>query len=97
MSARLKKGMERVNDFLAFASILAMDTPVLILDEPTTGQDYLGVQRIGSIVDKLYNLGKTISPETFKSHASSILHKPGHPRRAPLRLPVSLCTFPSVS
>ena len=46
--------------FLAFASVLAMDTPVLILDEPTTGQDYLGVKRVGSIVDELHKQGKTI-------------------------------------
>lgn len=45
---------------LALASVLAMDTPVLILDEPTTGQDYAGVQLIGEVVDNLHHQGKTI-------------------------------------
>lgn len=45
---------------LALASILAMDAPVLILDEPTTGQDYAGVQLIGELVDVLRLRGKTI-------------------------------------
>jgi energy-coupling factor transport system ATP-binding protein len=45
---------------LALASVLAMDTPVLILDEPTTGQDYAGVQLIGDLVDMLHQQGKTI-------------------------------------
>ncbi|HSF83326.1 MAG TPA: ABC transporter ATP-binding protein [Anaerolineales bacterium] len=45
---------------LALASVLAMDTPVLIVDEPTTGQDYRGVQQIGKIIDELHKQGKTI-------------------------------------
>jgi energy-coupling factor transport system ATP-binding protein len=45
---------------LALASVLAMDPPVLILDEPTTGQDYPGVQLIGSIVDALHEQRKTV-------------------------------------
>ena len=31
---------------LALASILAMETPVVVLDEPTTGQDARGVARV---------------------------------------------------
>ena len=31
---------------LALASVLAMRTPVLVLDEPTTGQDVAGVERV---------------------------------------------------
>ncbi|HUP54125.1 MAG TPA: ABC transporter ATP-binding protein, partial [Methylomirabilota bacterium] len=31
---------------LAIASVLAMDTPVVVLDEPTTGQDARGVARV---------------------------------------------------
>lgn len=45
---------------LALASVLAMDTPVVILDEPTTGQDYLGVELVGQIVDTLHRQGKTV-------------------------------------
>lgn len=45
---------------LALASVLAMDTPVLILDEPTTGQDDLGTRLIGNIVNDLHRGGKTL-------------------------------------
>ncbi len=45
---------------LALASILAMDTPVVILDEPTTGQDAPGVARIQGIVDDLSAAGRTV-------------------------------------
>ena len=45
---------------VALASIIAMDTPVLIFDEPTTGQDATSVQRIGHIVKTLAERGKTI-------------------------------------
>jgi len=46
--------------FVAVASVLAMETPIVVLDEPTTGQDASGVERIGSIVDRLRNQGKTV-------------------------------------
>jgi energy-coupling factor transport system ATP-binding protein len=45
---------------VALASVLAMDTPVVVLDEPTTGQDYAGVQRISEIIDGLKLAGKTV-------------------------------------
>jgi energy-coupling factor transport system ATP-binding protein len=45
---------------VALASILAMDTPIVILDEPTTGQDAAGVGRIASIVADLQRDGKTV-------------------------------------
>ena len=45
---------------LALASILAMDTPVVILDEPTTGQDAGGVARVQSIVADLAAAGRTV-------------------------------------
>jgi energy-coupling factor transporter ATP-binding protein EcfA2 len=45
---------------VALASIIAMDTPVLIFDEPTTGQDATSMQRIGQIVKTLAERGKTI-------------------------------------
>ncbi|HEX6128762.1 MAG TPA: ABC transporter ATP-binding protein, partial [Candidatus Limnocylindria bacterium] len=35
---------------LALASVLAMDTPVLVLDEPTTGQDLRGVEIVRGVV-----------------------------------------------
>ena len=44
----------------ALASVLAMDTPVVILDEPTTGQDTLNVARIARVVAALHAQGKTV-------------------------------------
>jgi energy-coupling factor transport system ATP-binding protein len=45
---------------VALAAVLAMDTPVIVLDEPTTGQDYAGVRLVGEIVDALNREGKTV-------------------------------------
>jgi energy-coupling factor transport system ATP-binding protein len=45
---------------LALASILAMGTPVVVLDEPTTGQDARGVERIRHIVGDLSAAGRTV-------------------------------------
>jgi energy-coupling factor transport system ATP-binding protein len=45
---------------LALASILAMGTPVVVLDEPTTGQDARGVARIHRIVEELAGAGRTV-------------------------------------
>ena len=45
---------------LTVASILAMRTPVVVVDEPTTGQDARGVARIQAIVDALHAEGRTV-------------------------------------
>jgi energy-coupling factor transport system ATP-binding protein len=45
---------------LAIASVLAMRTPVLILDEPTTGQDARGVARVGAVVEAAAAEGRTV-------------------------------------
>jgi len=45
---------------VALASVLAMDPAVLVLDEPTTGQDGPGVARIGAIVDAVAAAGRTV-------------------------------------
>jgi energy-coupling factor transport system ATP-binding protein len=45
---------------LALASILAMGTPVVVLDEPTTGQDARGLARIRQIVADLWAAGRTV-------------------------------------
>jgi energy-coupling factor transport system ATP-binding protein len=45
---------------LALASILAMGTPIVVLDEPTTGQDARGVERIHQIVGDLAAAGRTV-------------------------------------
>lgn len=45
---------------IAIASVLAMKTDVLILDEPTIAQDAQGKALIGSIVEKMKNEGKLV-------------------------------------
>lgn len=45
---------------LAIASVLAMGTPVVVLDEPTPGQDTDGLARLGAIVADLAAAGRTI-------------------------------------
>ena len=45
---------------LALASVLAMRTPIVVLDEPTTGQDARGTQRIRTIVERLAAEGRTV-------------------------------------
>jgi energy-coupling factor transport system ATP-binding protein len=45
---------------LALASILAMGTPVLVLDEPTTGQDARGVARVQEVVAAVGASGRTV-------------------------------------
>ncbi len=45
---------------LALASVLAMKTPVVVLDEPTTGQDARGVRRVQQIVQALAAEGRTV-------------------------------------
>ena len=45
---------------LALASILAMATPAVVLDEPTTGQDARGVARIQRVVTSLAEQGRTV-------------------------------------
>ena len=44
---------------VALASILAMDPDILVLDEPTTGQDAEGVARIGVVVRSWREAGRT--------------------------------------
>lgn len=45
---------------LALASVIAMATPILVLDEPTTGQDARGVARIQEVVEALAREGQTV-------------------------------------
>ncbi|HEX7172390.1 MAG TPA: ABC transporter ATP-binding protein [Candidatus Limnocylindria bacterium] len=62
-------GEERTNPYdigqsrrklLALASVLAMRTPVLVLDEPTTGQDARGVERVRAVVESVAAEGRTV-------------------------------------
>ena len=62
-------GLEALNPYdlgysrrklLGIASILAMQTPVVVLDEPTTGQDARGFARVAAIVASLAAEGRTV-------------------------------------
>jgi energy-coupling factor transport system ATP-binding protein len=44
----------------ALASIISMDTPIVIFDEPTTGQDAASIARIASVIADLRQRGKTV-------------------------------------
>ncbi len=45
---------------VALASIIAMNTPIVIFDEPTTGQDAVNVARIAHVIAELKREGKTV-------------------------------------
>jgi energy-coupling factor transport system ATP-binding protein len=45
---------------LTVASVLAMDTPVLVLDEPTTGLDARGVDLVGRLIGELVAEGRSV-------------------------------------
>lgn len=45
---------------VAIAAVLAMQTPVVVLDEPTTGQDAAGVRLIGRIIADLVDQQRTV-------------------------------------
>ncbi len=45
---------------IALASVISMDTPIVIFDEPTTGQDALSIARIAQVIAQLRARGKTI-------------------------------------
>lgn len=49
-----------IRKFITIASVLAVDTKVVILDEPTAGQDLVGLRRIADIISHLQREGKTI-------------------------------------
>ena len=45
---------------VAMASTLIAEPEILVIDEPTTGQDWRGVQAIMDLVDRLNQQGTTI-------------------------------------
>ncbi|QSR13551.1 energy-coupling factor ABC transporter ATP-binding protein [Lactococcus sp. LG606] len=46
--------------FVTIASIIALDTEVIILDEPTAGQDRLSIDLLGEIIQYLQSQNKTV-------------------------------------
>ena len=53
---------------LSLASVLAMQTPVVVLDEPTTGQDARGIARVREIVAALTAEGRTVVATSHDMH-----------------------------
>lgn len=49
-----------IRKFVTIASVLAMDEKILVLDEPTAGQDLCGIQRLENILQKLKEKGTTV-------------------------------------
>lgn len=45
---------------VSIASVVAMDTDIIILDEPTIAQDYAGKQKIRQIIETLREQGKLV-------------------------------------
>ncbi len=45
---------------VAIAAVIAMDTPIIVLDEPTTGQDYRSVQYLAGLMSILRERSKTV-------------------------------------
>ena len=49
-----------VRKFVTIAAIIAMDCDVMIFDEPTAGQDFVGNRRLSRILRELGEQGKTL-------------------------------------
>lgn len=49
-----------VRKFVTVAAIIAMETEVIIMDEPTAGQDMKGIKILDELTRELINQGKTI-------------------------------------
>jgi energy-coupling factor transport system ATP-binding protein len=45
---------------VALAGVLAMNPAVLVLDEPTTGQDADGIERVGAVIAAMRSAGRTV-------------------------------------
>jgi energy-coupling factor transporter ATP-binding protein EcfA2 len=55
---------------VVIASALALDPEVIVLDEPTTGQDYRGCHQIMQIADSLHREGRTV---VFVTHHMALV------------------------
>src|SRR5215510_5104165 len=45
---------------VALASVISMDTDIVVFDEPTTGQDAMSIARIANVIKTLRQRGKTV-------------------------------------
>lgn len=45
---------------VAIASVISMDTNIVVFDEPTTGQDAVNIARIANVIAELRKRGKTV-------------------------------------
>jgi energy-coupling factor transport system ATP-binding protein len=45
---------------VALASVISMDTDIIIFDEPTTGQDAVNIARIANVIKTLRERGRTV-------------------------------------
>jgi energy-coupling factor transport system ATP-binding protein len=45
---------------VALASVISMDTDIVVFDEPTTGQDAMSIARIANVINTLRKRGKTV-------------------------------------
>jgi energy-coupling factor transport system ATP-binding protein len=45
---------------VALASVISMDTDIVVFDEPTTGQDAMNITRIANVIKTLRGRGKTV-------------------------------------
>ncbi|MZP29234.1 ATP-binding cassette domain-containing protein [Heliobacterium undosum] len=59
----------------ALAAVLAMETPVIIVDEPTGGQDYREARQIMAILQQLNRRGHTV---LFITHDMDLVHEYAH-------------------
>ncbi|MFC4555530.1 energy-coupling factor ABC transporter ATP-binding protein [Georgenia faecalis] len=49
-----------VRKFVTIASVVALDCPVMVFDEPTAGQDLAGLERIATLLDRMREGGKAV-------------------------------------
>jgi len=45
---------------VALAATLAMETPIVVIDEPTTGQDAAGLRVLAGVLDQIKSAGRTV-------------------------------------
>ncbi|MBM7866333.1 ATP-binding cassette domain-containing protein [Heliobacterium gestii] len=59
----------------ALAAVLAMETPVIIVDEPTSGQDFREARQIMAILQQLHRRGHAV---LFITHDMELVHEYAH-------------------